>query len=76
MTTFDDIGKALATEEHKQGLPVGGDADHCDRCWDAEIDRKRAECEHEVEVEITTMQGRTVRRTCTDCGNTTTRGTA
>lgn len=70
MTNHDDIGKALAAEEHKQGLAVGGDPDHCDRCWDADIDRRRAECEHAEETDIRTLGDPLPILLCLFCGRT------
>jgi hypothetical protein len=78
-----DIARALAAEEHRQGMAVGSDPDHCFECTASyraakaarerlEIQRKQAACRHENLQEITerSMDGMIIlhHNWCEDCG--------
>ena len=68
----DDIAEALSAEEHRQGMPVGDEAGHCDDCRQQAKQRDRearqAACRHGSVAEIKDPCGMTVVRACTDCG--------
>jgi len=70
-----DIAAEIAAEEHRQGLPVGKNREHCDSCclsWEERALRRRQEfCRHEFvdHDEIRVWGGKKIvyRARCSDC---------
>lgn len=68
----DYLDKAIAAEEHIQGLAYGDDAAHCEGCAETARLRMQANCEHENvnTIELTTFgqPRQDLHKTCRDCG--------